>query len=845
MPRSKKRGAAVFKFGGTSVGSVEAIRLAAGHVQEHKPAVVVVSAMRGVTDLLLDAGRHALAGHRERFLEAVDAFGTRHIDLVRHLIDTRRSTSQLESEIDRMVERLTAIGESVLTLRELTTRTEDALVGQGERILARIFAALLKEKGTDAIYVDATEVIAVHRRLGGLWPDLVQCSMNAAKKIAPHVAAGRVVVMPGFIGRGESGELITLGRGGSDLSATILARSIGAASVTLWKEVDGLMTADPRSVTDARVIPELHYREAAELAYYGASVLHPRTMIPLIEQAIPLYVRNTFNPSFSGTRIAGDVKPGSYPVKALTAIRGQALLSLTGNGMLGVPGVASRTFAALSEAGHSVSMISQASSESSICLVLPEREVADAVRALRRAFAAEIETRLIDAIDVERHVALVAVVGLGMRGAPGIAARTFQAIGRQRINILAIAQGSSELNITVAINDEDVPRALISLHREYQLDRIRPLAHIQGREIDVTLLGFGQIGRTLARQMTTQQSFFRHDVGLELKCIALADRSGIRVATKGFSADALAELASRKETSGSLLARKGKLTVDGVTRAFRSKLWPLPQYRPVLVDLTADETFPLLLEAVQHRFHLVLANKKPLAVPQKDFDELMRAAEQEDVSVRYEATVGAGLPILDTLRKLEEAGDRPISVLGCLSGTIGYVMTQIDEGLPYSQAVRQAFDLGYTEPDPREDLSGMDVARKALILARTLGHRLDMTDIALEPLFPAELSDSDPKRFIDGLAALDGELAQRLRIARRNKQVLRYVARITPDGIRVGIEAVPENSPIGRLHGTDNQIVLHTKRYKTNPLVVTGPGAGAEVTAAGVLNDIVAIGTGS
>jgi bifunctional aspartokinase / homoserine dehydrogenase 1 len=833
----------VFKFGGASVGSPEAIRQAAAHVERDKPAVVIVSAMRGVTDLLLGVARHAYGGHRQQALSGIDDLVQRHVNLLRHLIASRPRTERLEQSIEETAAQLRAMAESVEVLRELTRRTEDALVSQGERLLARIFTEVLRDRENDAVYIDAPDVIVVHGRLGGLWPDFDQCKANAKRKLGAHLKAGRVVVMPGFIGRGEDGEVVTLGRGGSDLSAAIIARSIGAGSVTLWKEVDGLMTADPRSVPEARVIPELHYREAAELAYYGANILHPRTMIPLIDEGIPLYLRNTFNAAFSGTRIASDVKPGPYPVKALTAIRDQALLSITGNGMIGVPGVAARTFAALAEAGHSVTMISQASSESSICFVLPEREVRDAVAALHARFADEIETKLIDAVDVEHHVALVAVVGLGMRGTPGIAARTFSAIGRERINIVAIAQGSSELNITVAISEKDVPRALRALHREYQLEKIRPLAHIEGREVTTTLLGFGQIGRTLARQMNSQQSFFRHNLGLEVRTVAIADRSGLRISAKGFSPDALEEMAQRKESSGRLVARKGKLDAEGIAGMLRAKLWPLPQYRPIFVDLTADETYPLLLEAVKHRFHLVLANKKPLAVSQKEFDALMKEADEQDVSIRYEATVGAGLPILDTLRKLEEAGDTPQSVLGCLSGTIGYVMTQVDQGVAYSQAVRQAFELGYTEPDPREDLSGMDVARKALILARTLGHRLDIEDIALEPLFPAALSNDDPRKFIDGLSALDGEISRRLRRARKKHQVLRYVARISVEGITVGIEEVPESSPMGRLHGTDNQIVLHTKRYRTNPLVVTGPGAGVEVTAAGVLNDIVAIGT--
>jgi bifunctional aspartokinase / homoserine dehydrogenase 1 len=430
-----------------------------------------------------------------------------------------------------------------------------------------------------------------------------------------------------------------------------------------------------------------------------------------------------------------------------------------------------------------------------------------------------------------------------MRGSPGIAARTLSAVARERINVVAMAQGSSELNITLAVRDADTARALQALHREYQLDRIRPLPEAEGRQAAVTLLGFGKIGRELSRQISQQERFFAHELGLQLRCVAVADRSGVKVREKGFEVAQLETLAQRKEGGRSLFARTS-LSVPEVAQQLREKVWSLPSWRSVLVDLTADETAPLLREALDQRCHVVLANKKPLAGAQDEYDALMETARRRKVSLRYEATVGAGLPVLDTLKKLAEAGDRVDTVLGCLSGTLGYVMTQIEGGARYSEAVRRAFDLGYTEPDPRDDLSGTDVARKALILARTLGRRAEMKDIALEPLFPPELSDDDPRRFLAGLAAMDEPMAERLAASRRRKEVLRYVARIAADGIRVGVEAVPEASPLGRLQGTDNQIVVHTRRYRANPLVVTGPGAGAEVTAAGVLNDIVALATG-
>jgi aspartokinase/homoserine dehydrogenase 1 len=831
----------VYKFGGVAVGSPEAVRAGAAHIRGAEGSVVaVVSAMNGVTDLLLDIGEKARRGDREAAEAAVGQFEKRHLDLVRALF---RSNRELRALIAASVAELRAMAESVAVLRELTTRARDAIVARGERLLAQIFVAFLRDQGIGATYLDATELIITERRLGSLWPNFLKCERAAKKRIAPLLEEGHTVIVPGFLGAGPDGELVTLGRGGSDFSAAIIGRSLSASTVTLFKEVDGLMTADPSSVPSARLLGELHYREAAELAFYGARVLHPRTMIPLADRRIPLLLRNTFRPESKGTRIAGDVKPGDYPVRALTAIHRQALVAIEGSGMMGVPGIAGRAFSALSQAGHSVAMISQASSESSICFVLPETEAEHAMAALATAFEAERRLKLIERIHADRKIALVAVVGLGMRGRPGIAARTFSALSGEKVNVLAIAQGSSELNITVAVAEEDATRALRALHSEFQLDRLRPLADVSGRESKLTLLGFGQIGRALAAQLLSQEKHLREELGAEIRVIAIADRSGVKIEEQGFTPRALRQLSRKKAAGGKLFDRHSPLTLEQMQSMMREELWLLPSHRPILVDLTSDETAPLLQEALERGFHVVLANKKPLAVPQIEFDRLMQTARERGLSLRYEATAGAGLPVLDTLAKLQEAGDPVETILGCFSGTLGYLMSALEDGAPFSEAVYKAWKLGYTEPDPRDDLSGLDVARKALILARTLGRRLELSDIDLEPLFGHDVDDPDPATFVQNLSRLNREFARRVEQARAEKKVLRYVANIGRRRIRVGIEAVAENSPMGRLKGTANQVAIQSRRYKTNPLIVTGPGAGADVTAAGVLNDIVAITT--
>jgi len=832
----------VFKFGGVAVGSPEAIRAAVGHVRTVAPNVaIIVSAANGVTDMLLDTAQAALRGERIEYLSAAKRFETRHYELIAGVIVNKARAAQLRDAVADAAHEMRSMAESISVLRELTPRAQDAVVARGERMMARLFTEILRENGIDAEYVDAADVIITERRLGSLWPNFTRCERAAKKYVLPILESGRVVVMPGYIGSGPDGEVVTLGRGGSDFSAAILARSITARAVTLFKEVDGLMTADPKSVPSARLLSELHYREAAELAFYGAKVLHPRMMIPLVDRKIPLYVRNTFHESSPGTRIADDVKPGAYPVKALTAIHRQAMISIEGSGMIGVPGVAGRAFTALSNAGHSVAMISQASSEASICFVLPDAEAAHAVKALEEAFLLERKSKLIDRIRAEKEVALIAVVGLGMRGKPGIAARTFSALSGARVNVVAIAQGSSELNITIAVSEREATRALQALHNEYQLDKIHPLADTSGRESKLTLLGFGQIGRELAAQLSAQEKELRSSLGVDIKITALADRSGVKIDEKGFTAGALQRLAKQKASGIRLFDRDSPLTLKQLQAMLREELWILPSHRPILVDLTSEETAPLIQEALENGFHIVLANKKPLAVAQIEFDRLMLTARERGLSLRYEATAGAGLPVLDTLAKLQDAGDRVETILGCFSGTIGFIMTALEAGKPFSEAVREAWKLGYTEPDPRDDLSGTDVARKTLILARTLGRRLELSDIALESLFTRDVDSDDPARFVDNLRALDAVFAERVAKAGRDGKVLRYVAKIGRRAIRVGVEAVPAASPLGRLHGTDNTVVIQSKRYSTNPLVVTGPGAGAAVTAAGVLNDIVAI----
>ncbi len=821
----------VFKFGGTSVQDARAITQVTEIIQSTSDKLVVVlSAMAGITDLLLAAAQTAVKG--DSYEQAIREFHDRHVTSVGDLIHTESTKQALLLEIQKSTDDLTAICKSLSTLGEATKKVLDKTMARGERMLAKIVTAKLQELGLSATFIDATSLIHVKPHFGTLFPDLDATKHNVEKTVRPCLEEGKIVVIPGFIGSGPEGELITLGRGGSDLSATVMAHCLEANEVCLFKEVEGLLTADPKYVPEARIVPELHYREAAELAYYGAKVLHPRTIIPLLKHSIPLTVRSTFRLDQKGTRIAGDVAPGLFPVKGITAALGQSLVSIEGSGMMGVPGIAARTFQTLGQAGLSVSMISQASSEASICFVVPDSEAKTATRALEEAFRFEIEAQIIDAISFTAGHAVLAVVGLGMSGTPGVASRTFGALARADVNVAAIAQGSSELNISVVIPASKVKAGVLALHREFRLEKLRSLPPQHEDDIRIVIHGVGQIGRTLLKQLETQKSYLKDKMQLGLTCIGLADKSGLILDDAGFSSERILELIAMKE-------RGAKLSGNSQS----DRLWQLSLKKGIFVDTTAEDSVEQVRNALAAGWHVALANKKPLAAPQKVFDSLFALAEERGVFLRYEATVGAGLPILDTLAKLEEVGDEVTTILGCFSGTLGYLMTSLSDGIPFSEAVRRAHALGYTEPDPREDLSGMDVARKALILARTLGIRLDLTDIQVEPLFDTSMSHKDPMVFLDGLKKLDSEWAQRISAARSHSMEIRYVARISRDRVTVGLESVPQSSPLGRLRGTDNQVTITTQRYAQNPLIVSGPGAGAEVTAAGVLNDILAIAT--
>jgi aspartokinase/homoserine dehydrogenase 1 len=841
--RARSRPPVIHKFGGASLADAAAVRHAIALLRDQPdgPAVVVCSALAGVTDALHALGHRALASGREPAALAAlaadaSALRARHERVARAILPAGGARRRALADVARLHDEIVTLLDGIASLRELTPRTSDFLLSRGEQLSARLLAAGLDAAGRPAAYVEATAVIRTDGVHGNAFPRLPDTALAARTHLAPLLRRGVCAVVPGFLGASPDGTVVTLGRGGSDLTATTLARVLRADRVNLWKDVPGLLTTDPRLVPAARVIPQLNLREAAELAYYGAKVLHPRALIPLARSRTPVFVRPFADPASAGTEISARRTRTRQPVKALSVVPDQALVTVTGNGMLGVPGIAARTFAALQRTGVSVAFITQASSEHAISLGIPAAAAAAAGAALEAEFALERQRREIERIDVRTPVAMVAVVGLGMAGACGLAARVFGALGRAGINIVAIAQGSSELNITVVVGGSDAHAAVRAVHAAFQLDKIGGGAASAAARADLVLLGFGQIGRELARLLGRGAARGR------VRVVAVADRSGFVFDPEGLGARRLAALAAHKAAGRPLSEADGAVRGPGPAAVRAIARHALAH--PILIDLTADDTMATLETALGAGFDVVLANKRPLAAPRAQVLALQALADAHGRRLRYEATVGAGLPVMDTYAKLVDAGDRVTRIDGCTSGTLGFLLTEIGRGRPFSEAVRRAMARGFTEPDPRDDLSGLDVARKALILARMLGYRGELADVRVESLVPPEARALSREAFLSSLEQLDEGWRERQAAAERAGAVLRYVLTVTPRKVTVGLRAVDRAHPLAGLRGTDNQIVFTTPRYRENPLVITGPGAGPAVTAAGVLNDVLELAGG-
>ncbi|MEL7061319.1 MAG: bifunctional aspartate kinase/homoserine dehydrogenase I [Acidobacteriota bacterium] len=813
----------VLKFGGTSVATADAIRRVRTIVRDARaksPVVVVVSALGGATQALLDLASRA-AARDEGWPNELDGLRLRHLETAAELV-TGAGHDALEATLEARFADLHDLLRGVFLLRELSARASDGIVSYGERLAAEIVAAAFAEGGLAAVAVDARALIRTDDRFGG-----------ARVRLEPTLAALRaalegrddVPVVTGFVAATDDGRTTTLGRGGSDYTAALVGVALDARIVELWTDVAGIHTADPRRVPDARPIEAMSYAELMELSHFGAKVVFAPTLHPIRQRAIPLAIHNTFAPHAGGTRVTADGLPAkAAPVRAITSIPEVALLRLEGNGMQGVPGIAARLFAALARHEISVILISQASSEHSICFAVAPSDADAARRAVDAEFENERRLGVVEELQATEPQAALAVVGERMVDSPGLAGRLFDRLGREGISVTAIAQGSSERNIswTVAASDHD--RALRSAHAAFfgSVERSRRA----NRRLDVILLGTGGVGGALLEQIAARQDALAEHEDLDLRLVAVAGSR--RLLT---DADGLDPTTARDD-----LAEAAASTPDRL----QALLQPNGAARRVLVDCTAaDGLEPLLERALRAGVGVVAANKKAFAGRSDAWSRLRDAASS--APLRIEATVGAGLPVLSTLEDLVRTGDVLRSIDAVLSGTIAVVLDRLRPNLPFSTAVRAAYDEGLTEPNPVDDLSGTDVARKLVILARQAGRTIEPQQVAVESLVPEGFANLSLDDLWPALASLDDAFEARRATAEAEGRRLRYVARLDADGARVRLEAVPPEHPAYGLAGPENMVAFRTDRYDPVPLTVRGPGAGRHVTAAGVFADLLAI----
>jgi bifunctional aspartokinase / homoserine dehydrogenase 1 len=810
----------VHKFGGTSLAGADEFRMVAAllSARPEPRQVVVVSAMGGVTDLLagaLERARSRDASYRADLGELL----ARHRSVLADLLPAA-GAEQLGGVIEQDLNDVGDVLRAATLLRSYSPPTLDLVSGYGELWSAQMLTGHLLACGHAAAWLDARDVLVVTRRDGPPEVDWQASSQRLADWLQRHGQPPRTLVITGYIASSPDGLPTTLGRNGSDFSASIFAALLDADEIHIWTDVDGVMSASPRLVPDAVLLDALSYDEAMELAYFGAKVIHPNTMAPAVERAVPIFIRNTFRPELPGTRIHVS-STSEFAVKGLASVEDIALLNVEGTGMIGVPGTAQRLFGALRDAGVSVVMISQGSSEHSICFAVPAPLAGVARRAVEHAFFAERHHGQIQTVDVVAGCSILAVVGDGMAGRPGIAARFFGALGRAGVNIRAIAQGSSERNISVVVDAADTQRALRAVHAAFYLSR---------QTLSIGVIGPGTVGAALLRQLGEQAPRLKQQFNVDLRVRAIATSREMLLADRQVA----------------LSDWRGEFARDARpldTELFAEHVHADHLPHAIIIDCSASEAVARrYLDWLRRGIHVVTPSKQANTAGLQYYRALREADRAGGAHYLYEATVGAGLPVIQTLRDLILTGDEVLEIEGVLSGTLSYVFNRFDGTQPFSAIIADARARGYTEPDPRDDLSGIDVARKVVILGREMGLPLELGDVDVQGPLPGGLSRGSIAEFLAALPEHDAAMETLREQAAAEHRVLRFVGSVDSEG-RAGarLRSYAVTHPFARIQLTDNIVLFRTRRYDENPLVVQGPGAGPEVTAGGVFADLLRI----
>jgi bifunctional aspartokinase / homoserine dehydrogenase 1 len=807
------------KFGGSSMRDAMRIRGVADILLKRvgERQIVVVSAMQGMTDALIGLVQQA-AARDGRWRENLERIRTRHLQTANELLGDKAQAmlEWLHCESADLADVLHALALMGTSSREAM----DLVQGLGEVWSSRLLAAYLVAHGESGDWLDARELLVVRPEELGVMVDWPRSQLGFDNWIA-RTPSQRVIVT-GFVARDSEQRATTLGRNGSDYSGAIFGALAGASEIHIWTDVDGVLSADPRLVPEAILVPELSYHEACELAYFGAKVIHPQTMAPAIERGIPIFIRNTFKPELVGSRIGPELSL-EPPVKGVSAADGMALINVEGAGMIGVPGTAERLFGALRQNGVSVVMISQGSSEHSICCVVREQDAERAERALKEVFARELDRGAIQAIAVQAGISVLAVVGDGMAGIPGIAARLFDHLGRGHVNVRAIAQGASERNISVAIDTRDAAKALRVVHAGF---------YLSAQTISIGVIGPGNVGAALIEQLAAVQEKLLREVGLDLRLRAIAgSRKWLR--------DARGLDLTRWKADYAALSAAEPVDLDAFAAHVHAEHLPYA----LIVDCSASDLVAAkYADWLKQGIHIITPNKNAGSGSLERYRAIQAATRAGAARFRYEATVGAGLPVISTLRDLIDTGDEIYSVEGMFSGTLAFLFNRFDGTQAFSALVREARQLGYTEPDPRDDLDGRDVARKLVILAREQGLAIELKDVEVRSLVPEAIAGGNTESFMANVSAMDAPMQALLDAARAENKVLRFVAKLSREGkASVGLVALARDHAFANARLTDNVVQFSTRRYFSNPLVVQGPGAGPEVTAAGVFADLLRV----